>query len=188
MRFPCTLSSKKSPCKKLLKNIRLVLCSQYEQPSQTVTTNKEVNMNESEYPPFSGLNRLFRTFDDIHPSRPFNTVLDSRAWVLDIDIAEDESGLTFWADVPGVDTDDLEITVEQNKLSISGERVVDPASGEGTYKRGERTSGHFLRQFTLPESADTSNISAKADKGVLRISIPKAVNSDKLNIQVEDLD
>ncbi|MEO2172780.1 MAG: Hsp20/alpha crystallin family protein [bacterium] len=145
-------------------------------------------MNEPEYFPFPSLNRLFRTYDDIHSSRPFNAAMDSHGWVPDIDITEDESELTFWADIPGVDTDDLEITVEQNKLSISGERVVDSASGERSYKRRERTSGHFLRQFTLPESADTNNISAKADKGVLRISIPKVVNSDKLNIQVENLD
>jgi HSP20 family protein len=145
-------------------------------------------MSELNHSPFSDLNKLIRSINRLDSTNLFDHFVESQIWSPTIDIKEDDSGLTIFADIPGVETSDIEITVEQNLLSISGDRSTEAAAEEGSYKRRERNSGRFLRQFSLPESADTDQISATTDKGVLQISIPKITSSGKQNIRVEDLD
>ncbi|MCB1643847.1 MAG: Hsp20/alpha crystallin family protein [Pseudomonadales bacterium] len=146
-------------------------------------------MSQLVYSPFSALNQLHRelgrVFDDrsLFPGEAGN--YESSAWVPQVDIKEDDTGFTVVADVPGVNPDDVEVTVDRNVLSIRGHRKTESETGEDGFKRRERISGSFLRQFTLPESADGGAISAKATHGVLHIRIPKGEKNKPLSITVE---
>ena len=91
-----------------------------------------------------------------------------------MDIYEEAERFVVLADVPGVDAKDIDITADKGVLTIRGERRVEKKETDKKgYERVERTSGSFLRRFTLPESANTENITAKQTNGVLEVSIPK---------------
>jgi HSP20 family protein len=77
------------------------------------------------------------------------------------------------ADLPGVDRKDVEITVEEHVLTFKGERTTEKDESSEGYRRRERVHGEFLRQFTLPDTADTENIRATVTAGVLEIEVPK---------------
>ena len=94
-------------------------------------------------------------------------------WAPAIDIREDEDRYLLVADLPGVDRKDVDITVEDNILTFKGERTTEKAESNAGYRRRERVHGEFLRQFTLPDTADTENIQAMVNDGVLEIAIPK---------------
>jgi len=90
------------------------------------------------------------------------------------------------ADVPGVESKDIDITAENGVLTIRGERRAEKkAHDKNGYERIERTSGSFLRRFTLPESANTETITAKQTNGVLEVSIPKHPQVQPRRISIE---
>ena len=133
-------------------------------------------MNMIRYQPWSVMNRLHRDLDEVLSSRyPSDsdeptTVAD---WVPAVDIKEDDKQFTLWADLPGVNIDDVEVTMEHGTLSIQGKREHETSEERNGYRRVERTSGRFLRRFGLPDSADEAGISARCRDGVLEIVIPK---------------
>ena len=95
-------------------------------------------------------------------------------WSPAVDIKEDNESFVISADVPGVEPGDIEITMENGVLTIKGERKFEAKDeGDNGYRRVERAHGSFLRRFSLPETADTENISAKGKDGVLAITVPK---------------
>ena len=94
-------------------------------------------------------------------------------WIPAVDIREDEDRYVLMADLPGIDRKDVEITVDDGVLSLKGQRTIVSEDAKENYRRRERSQGEFLRQFTLPETADTANISASTRDGVLKIVIPK---------------
>jgi HSP20 family protein len=90
------------------------------------------------------------------------------------------------ADVPGVESKDINITAEKGVLTIRGERQSEKkASDNNGYERTERVTGTFLRRFTLPETANTESITAKQTNGVLEVSIPKQPQVQPRRIAVE---
>ena len=88
------------------------------------------------------------------------------------------------ADIPGVKRSDLEITLEDGVLTVKGERKSETDGTEEVYRRRERIHGIFVRQFNLPDTVDTANISASAEDGVLRIAIPKQEKPEPRRITV----
>jgi HSP20 family protein len=105
-------------------------------------------------------------------TRPENAAATT-GWVPAVDIREEDDRFLLVADLPGVARKDVEITVEDHVLTFQGERTTaTEEAGEG-YRRRERIHGKFLRQFTLPDTTDTENISATVNEGILEISIPK---------------
>jgi len=100
-------------------------------------------------------------------------------WTPRVDISEDAGKISLKADLPGVNEKDVSVTVEDNVLTLAGERKFEKETDEENYHRVERTYGSFTRGFTLPETVDTDKISAKYDKGVLNISIPKVETKPK---------
>src|SRR6266508_6041406 len=117
------------------------------------------------------LNRLFgrtlRYGDEVEGESP-------GAWIPAIDIRETADGYVVETDLPGIDPKDVDITVEDNTLTIKGERRVErETEGEG-FHRSERRYGSFVRSITLPATAKQDEIEASFDRGVLRLSIPKA--------------
>ncbi len=97
----------------------------------------------------------------------------TRTWVPSVDIAEDDKKIVVRADLPGAEEKDVEVKVEDNTLTLSGERKYETETEEENLHRVERAHGSFLRSFTLPDTVDTEKIGAKYDKDVLEITIPK---------------
>src|SRR6185312_12603093 len=106
-------------------------------------------------------------------------------WVPSVDIKEEAERFVIHADVPGVDPKDIEVSMEDGVLSLSGERKSESRTEQDGWKRTERLTGKFLRRFTLPEGADAENISAHGSHGVLEISIPKAAKPAARKIAVK---
>ncbi|MEE9343278.1 MAG: Hsp20/alpha crystallin family protein [Gammaproteobacteria bacterium] len=96
-----------------------------------------------------------------------------KTWSPTVDIRELDDSYVIYADIPGVDPSDIELSLEDNVLTISGERVSRSEEESKDYKRVERLSGHFLRRFSLPESIDIDTVTANSNHGVLEVVIPK---------------
>lgn len=94
-------------------------------------------------------------------------------WAPAVDIKEEAERFVISADVPGVDRDDIEVTMADGVIVIKGERKLESQEEEKGYRRIERSYGTFYRRFSLPESADAEKISATCNEGVLEIVIPK---------------
>ena len=111
-----------------------------------------------------------------------NTVAD---WVLAVDIVEEIDRFVLQADVPGVDPAKIEISIDADILSLSGERHSKPSDQSESFTKIERSSGKFYRQFTLPETANTEDITAKCSNGILEITIPKKSKAETKRITVQ---
>ena len=94
-------------------------------------------------------------------------------WSPAVDIREDQDSYTLYADVPGVEAKDIEITMENGVLTIKGERKWENADERNGFKRMERARGSFYRRFSLPDSVDPEKITARGNNGVLEVVIPK---------------
>ncbi|HKJ87052.1 MAG TPA: Hsp20/alpha crystallin family protein, partial [Gammaproteobacteria bacterium] len=93
---------------------------------------------------------------------------------------------TITADLPGVDTENIDVSLENGVLTIRGERKEDQREESGEYKRMERVRGTFFRRFTLPDTADAENVKAKSHNGILEIVIPKQKAVQPRKIKVEN--
>lgn len=109
----------------------------------------------------------------------------TRDWVPAVDISEEDSRYILKADLPGINRKDVDISLEDDVLTLKGERVSESDTERNGYRRKERMHGTFLRQFSLPESADGHKISAAMKNGVLTIEIPKQSKVEPLRIVVK---
>lgn len=148
-------------------------------------------MTTTRYEPWSLLNQLStdlnRLFEQQRPPRSTDEQgnLVASDWVPAVDIKEEEGRFVIYADIPGVDPKDIDIHMEKGTLSITGERAKVREEERDGFKRVERTRGSFLRRFSLPDSADAENISARCSNGVLEVTIPKhqALQPRKIAVQ-----
>lgn len=90
-----------------------------------------------------------------------------------LDIAETRDAYTVTVEVPGVDEKDIEISIQDDTLTLSGEKRRESSEGDGHFHRVERTYGHFQRTLALPGDADADNITANFNNGVLTVNIPR---------------
>jgi HSP20 family protein len=137
--------------------------------------------------PLNQLDRLFQS-SLLNPDADFSAVETSQ-WVPAVDIREEDQQFVVQADVPGVDPNDIEVTLENNTLTIRGERKEEKeASTDDTSgaRRIERAYGAFYRRFTLPDTADAESVKARNDQGVLRIEIGKKEAAQSKRIPVEN--
>ena len=125
------------------------------------------------------INRVFResaaTQDDS---------LTTSSFAPAVDVYEDEHKVTLKIEVPGIDEKDIDVRVENNTLTVHGERKIEKEEKEENYRRVERQYGSFTRTFTLPQTVDTENVSATYEKGVLKISLPKKAEAKPKQIKV----
>ena len=107
-------------------------------------------------------------------------------WVPNVDINEFEDKFQLYVDVPGVEPKDVEITLENGVLTISGERFMQAEKADENVirRRAERGTGRFYRRFILPESVDPEQVKAKDRHGVLEILIPKQAKALPRKIEV----
>lgn len=95
------------------------------------------------------------------------------SWAPAVDIFEHEGNIVLKAELPGVDAKDVDVRVENNVLTLKGERKFDTEVKRESYHRVERSYGTFTRSFTLPTVVDTGSIKAEFKEGVLRVTLPK---------------
>lgn len=105
-------------------------------------------------------------------------------WSPAVDIFERGDDLVIRAELPGVKSDDIDIRVENNTLTLRGERRQEDELREGKAYRLERTFGAFTRSFSLPTTVDSSRISAKHSAGVLEIVLPKVEHAKPRRIEI----
>lgn len=110
---------------------------------------------------------------------------DTCAWRPAVDLKEENDRYVVFADIPGVKPEDIHVSIENNLLSISGDRIHEATENKEGYTRVEREHGSFSRQFTLPDIANSADIVAKFDHGVLEVSIPKQALPKPQRIKVE---
>src|ERR1051325_915181 len=119
--------------------------------------------------PFSSeINRLFDPLFE-----PANLNARPQRWAPAMGLVEADDHFVLKADLPGLTEDDVAIEVQDNVLTISGERKAEHERKEKGFYRLERSFGRFSRSLTLPEGVNADAISANFDKGVLAVSIPK---------------
>jgi HSP20 family protein len=111
-------------------------------------------------------NRLFNTLFDISDS-------GVQRWVPAMDLMEADDHFVLRADLPGLGEDDVSIEIQDNTLTISGERKSEHEERQRGWYRLERSFGRFSRSLTLPEGVDADAVSAEFDQGVLEVRIPK---------------
>ncbi|HKK43898.1 MAG TPA: Hsp20/alpha crystallin family protein [Balneolaceae bacterium] len=115
----------------------------------------------------------------------FNDAVAARrdSFVPSIDISETDNQFLISAELPGMKKEDININLENGRLSISGERNFENEEKGKTYHRVETKYGSFNRSFQLPDNVDESSINAKYEDGLLNISIDK--NEEKVKKQIE---
>jgi HSP20 family protein len=127
------------------------------------------------------MNRLFR--ESYAPEGP-EEALTTTSFAPPVDIYEDEHNITLKMEVPGIDEENIDVRIENNTLTIRGERKFDKEEKEENFRRVERQYGSFARSFTLPSSVETENIQANYDKGVLEIRLAKKAEAKPKQIKV----
>ena len=119
------------------------------------------------------MNRLFNTLFEPSGGISNGTSNGVRRWIPSMDLVENDADFVLRADLPGLSETDVSIELEDNVLTISGERKAEHQERKQGYYRFERASGAFSRSLTLPEGVDPESVQANFDRGVLEIHIPK---------------
>lgn len=136
--------------------------------------------------PFRNVNSLqeqfSRLFDTSFPGRSSES--DLTTWAPAVDIQETENELVLKADLPGIEEKDIDVRIENNTLTIRGERKFEKQVNEDNYLRVERSYGSFSRSFSLPNTINTEAIKAEYKNGVLTVQMPKRAESKPKQVKV----
>jgi len=136
--------------------------------NQVITWNQLREIEEAQ-------NRLHRFFLGGFPNRMGSGEIHSLTvadWLPEVDVSEDDHGYLLKADLPEMKKDDVRVTVEDGILSVSGERKCQKEDEKKKFHRIERSFGTFRRNFTLPEDADSTKVTAEFRDGVLKVHLP----------------
>lgn len=138
-------------------------------------------MSLSHFDPIANL----RAFEDAF-SRVLSEPQANRPWSPAVDIYETENELVFKADLPDVNSSDIDVRVENQTLTIAGERKFEAAQSDSKgFHRIERSYGKFVRSFAVPNSFNTETIAAAYKNGVLTVSLPKKEAAKPRQIKVQ---
>ncbi len=129
------------------------------------------------------INRLFEE----NLQRTDEKGMSVTSWQPLVDIYEDGQAIVIKAEIPEMDEKDIQVNIEDNTLTIKGERKLEQEEKKENYHRVERFYGSFMRSFDLPTTVDQSGIKASYDKGVLKVVLPKKeeVKPKKVAIEVK---
>lgn len=128
------------------------------------------------------LNSIFSEFG--RPIAGENESLTSLSFVPPVDVYEDEQKLSLRMEIPGVRLEDIDVRVENNTLTVRGERRLSSEDKEDNFHRIERRYGSFARTFNLPQTLETDNVVATCDNGILSIELPKKPEAKPKQIKV----
>src|SRR5579862_8081009 len=138
------------------------------------------NMSLSHFDPLANL-RLFEDAVTRWMGEP-----SGRPWTPAVDIYETDNELVLKADLPEVDSKDIDVRVENQTLSIAGERKFEQKTENKGFHRIERSYGSFVRSFAVPNTFDTNQINAQYHNGVLTVTLPKREAAKPRQIKVEE--
>jgi HSP20 family protein len=146
-------------------------------------------MNITKWDPFKDLmtlqDRMNRLFEDsLRGVREGDASLGGAAWSPAVDIYETDNEVILKAELPGVDQKGIDIQVENNTLTLHGERKLERDTKQENYHRIERAYGSFYRSFTLPGTVDQEKIGADYKDGVLTVVLPKREETKPKQIKV----
>ena len=127
-------------------------------------------------------NRVNSIFQDY--GRGQDELTTTTSFVPAVDVYEDEHKVTLKLEIPGVSQEDVDIRLENNTLTVSGERKFEKEEKEENFHRIERRYGSFARSFTLPNTLDTENVQANFENGVLKIELAKRAEAKPKQIKV----
>src|SRR5437763_9861680 len=125
------------------------------------------------------MNRLFR--DNYGEGQE---ALSTSTFAPPVDVYEDEHNVTLKIEVPGIDEKDIDVQIENNLLTVHGERKFEKEEKEENFRRVERQYGSFTRSFTLPNTVNPGQVSAHYDKGVLKVKLAKKAEAKPKQIKV----
>jgi len=125
------------------------------------------------------MNRFFETGLRFQPEESALTT-----WAPSVDIFETENELVFKADLPEVNEKDIDVRIENNMLTIRGERKFEQKVKEENYLRMERSYGSFTRSFSLPATVNTEAIKAEYKDGVLTVAVPKRAEAKPKQVKI----
>jgi HSP20 family protein len=111
--------------------------------------------------------------------------VSTRRWMPAVDIRETGDALTLFAELPGLSREDVHITLENNVLTISGERKFEKDAKGDDYHRIERAYGAFARSFTLPQNVKADKVEASFMDGVLAVTLPKAEEAKPRKVEIK---
>jgi HSP20 family protein len=135
---------------------------------------------------FFGLQRLNRFLDEAFaglPSAEQNVITSS--WFAPTDVSEDAEAIQISMELPGVDPDEVRLSLENNILTVRGEKKQQSDEISERVHRFERTYGRFERTFVLPNTVDAEGVDARYENGVLLITVPKAERAKPREIRVK---
>ena len=134
-----------------------------------------------------GLQRLNRFLDEAFAGMPTpedSSVITS-SWFAPTDVTEDSNGIQISMELPGVDPDGVRLSLENNILTVRGEKKSEAADGNDRVHRFERNYGRFERAFVLPSTVDPEMVDARYEHGVLFVTVPKAERAKPREIRVK---
>jgi len=135
--------------------------------------------------PYRGLAHLQRRLHHLAQQEAAGRDESQTRFTPAVDIYEDEQSITLKLDVAGIDEKEIEVKLENNRLSISGERKFESEEKTENYRRVERRYGRFGRAFTLPQTVDHESGTAKYDQGVLKIRLVKKAEAKPKQIKIK---
>jgi HSP20 family protein len=140
------------------------------------------------YEPARGLgtiqNEMNRFFNSVFDTPTLANGAALRRWVPATDLVETETDFVLRADLPGLSESDVNIEIDDNVLTVSGERKSEHEERKTGYHRVERSFGSFRRTLTLPEGVDAESIRATFDRGVLEVTVPKPAQRTPRKVQI----
>jgi len=145
-------------------------------------------MSITRYEPWYLMNRLHRDLDRlmtpgaVAAEEAQHAVVD---WVPPVDIREEPQQFVIHDDLPGVDPQHIDVTLEKGELTIRGRRELAAREEKQGFRRVERVSGEFYRRFSLPDTADSHAVKARHANGVLEVTIPKQAQVLPRKVTVE---
>jgi len=125
-------------------------------------------------------------FDEFE--RVFNRPMprwNNNEWSIALDVAENEEGYTVKASLPGISADDVELTLEDNVLTIKGEMKADESIDEAQYHVRERRFGSFSRSIRFPVLVNSTAVAASFENGILSLNVPKAEEAKAKRIEIK---
>lgn len=149
-------------------------------------------MNIVKYDPFRELrglqDEMTRLFSGALPASVSREEMLNGAWIPQVDIFENRENLVLEADLPGLSLEDFDLSIENNVITLKGERKFEKKAETDNYHRVERSYGSFTRSFTLPQTVTAEGATAEFKNGILYVSLPKREETRARKIEVTGID
>ena len=133
--------------------------------------------------PFRTMRELLR-WDPFGEMAPAWAPLDVQTFMPDFEVKETQNAFVFKADMPGVEEKNLDVKLNNNRLTVSGTRETEKVEKNETYYAKERSYGGFTRSFMLPEGFDGEKVAAELEKGVLTITVAKRPEAEAKRVNI----